>query len=366
MTKRKSFLFIDLAQQIDEEGGDPKPFDGMAAGTFTDMWGREIEFKREEMATYALNTAYALESTKDSAGNIVGFPIDAMNHDNGAAAGWIVGVAVDETGGKLRFTPRWNAKGRELIGSDTMRFFSPTVDMKSKTVIGGSLTNWPATRTEANQILLKPVELSEQMFTPEMPEPAYANLFAEMKEFITGLFSKKPVDVETSEAAEGETEAPNLELPKGDPIMPDPIELSAEQRTQLEALVQERANSLFQQMVETEKRKNHILDYSRAVIGKGLPVEGEALTAFLSTLTPEQLEQAETLFSRCADTGKIDFEELGHNKTLTAAQPLPDWAKAELKKWIAAGYDLDSFFTANAVELGAKADYNLSEFEQEK
>ena len=64
----------------------------MAAGAFTDMWGREFEILPEDMQTYAVNTAFAIESTRDSKGDVVGLPISSMNHENREAAGWITGV----------------------------------------------------------------------------------------------------------------------------------------------------------------------------------------------------------------------------------------------------------------------------------
>lgn len=346
---QKDFLFIDLSEQT----AGAKPFDGMAAGEFTDMRGREFQIKPERIPVYAANTARALESTRDSNGEIVGFPIDAMSHNHSEAAGWIVGVEIDISGQKLHFTPRWNEYGKSLISSDLMRFFSPSIDLETETVVGGSLTNWPATRTKNHEILLKPVELSTGMFTPDVKAAPF--WLAELKELISGLVQagRKPEQVETP--------VPVLE---GVPIMSEPIvELSAEQTAQLEALVEERANLRFQNMVEAEKRKNRILEFTRAVTGKGLPVQGEDLTAFLSDLTPDALDKAIALFQTVADAGAvIDFEEKGHSKTLTGAQSLPPEMVAPLKAWLAAGQSLEDFFKVNAVELGVMTDYNLSEF----
>lgn len=151
--------------------------------------------------------------------------------------------------------------------------------------------------------------------------------------------------------------------------MPDNpiVELSADQTAQLSALVEERAQTMFKQMVEAERRKTRILDFTRTVTGKGLPVQGEDLTAFLSSLTPEQLESAEALFSKIVETGgKIDFEEHGHSKTLEGAQPLPPEMAASLRTWIDAGQTVEDFFRVNAVELGAMTDYNLSDFEKKE
>jgi len=353
-----NFLYVDLAL---EQGDEPKPFDGMAAGAFTDMWGREFEILPEDMQTYAVNTAFAIESTRDSKGDVVGLPISSMNHENREAAGWITGVELSADGQKLIFTPRWNALGREMISGDYARFFSPTVDIKVKAAIGGSLTNWPATRTANHQILLKPIELSSGMFTHEpQPTAQLTSMFEDLKSWISGLI--KPASKPEPE------QEPEPELALGVPTMTEEtiIELTAEQQAQMDALIEQRVQTRFEQMVAREKRKNDILDYTRTVTGKGLPVQGDDLTAFLSSLTAEQLEKAQALFSQIADTKPLDFEELGHNKVLSEAQPLPDWAKPMLTAWLSAGNDIPGFFKANAAELGVMTDYNLKEFEKEK
>ena len=147
-------------------------------------------------------------------------------------------------------------------------------------------------------------------------------------------------------------------------IITAPVELTADQTAQLESLIEQRSNLRFQEMVEREQRKNRIMDFTRTVTGKGLPVQGEDLTAFLSSLAPDQLTQAEALFTKAAELGKIDFEEHGHSKVLSGAQPLPDLLKPSLRAWLDAGQSIQSFFETNAVELGSMSDYNLSEFQE--
>jgi hypothetical protein len=163
-----NFSFTDLAQSMPDDEDMPrkhKPFDGMAVGEFTDMYGRRAKFKREEMPEYVANTKAILASTVDSSGEVVGLPIDTMNHDHREAAGWLVDVELGESKDVILFTPRWNDMGMGMITGDIARFFSPTVNLENKSIEGGSLTNWPATRDEkTGKILLRPIELSRQMF----------------------------------------------------------------------------------------------------------------------------------------------------------------------------------------------------------
>jgi hypothetical protein len=362
MSKRKSFVFVDLAEQTD----GPKPFDGMAVGVFTDMRGRPVVIKREELPVYVANTQAALASTADSSGRVIGFPIDALNHNHGEAAGWIVGVQLsDRSEDIIQFIPRWNERGLSLINGDIMRFFSPNLDLETKTITGGSLTNYPASRTRNGQILLKPIELSEQMYAGEGLD--LADTLDELKAFITGLFTNAHV-------AQGEEQAlsqPPIQegvTPMPEPteqVLPETAELTAAQQTALESLVETRAKLRFQGWLEQEQRKAEVIEFARTVTGKGIPVPADDLTAFLSSLTADQLGSAKAILAKIAETGTIDFVEHGHSRTLSGAQPLPDWAKPLLAKWIEAGNELSGFFSANAVELGNQSDYNLSEFEQE-
>lgn len=149
-----NFIFAEL------QAAGAKPFEGMAAGSFVGMSGARATFLVDELPEYVKNTKKLIESTRSAGGELVGLPIDAYGHDpKSRAAGWIQDVELSADGEKILFTPNWTAEGVDLIESNTRRFFSPTVDLANRVILGGSLTNWPATRT-ATEIKLKPVELS--------------------------------------------------------------------------------------------------------------------------------------------------------------------------------------------------------------
>lgn len=152
----KNFMFHQLSS-----ANLAAPFDGMAVGDFVDMYGRSISIRREELEQYVANTKANLEATRDTAGDIVGLPIDTLNHDKGIAAGWIVDVGLAKDRDVLTFTPRWNETGRALIMGDELRYFSPTFDPRQKIVLGGSLTNWPATKDAKEKRLLKPISMAD-------------------------------------------------------------------------------------------------------------------------------------------------------------------------------------------------------------
>jgi hypothetical protein len=147
-----------------------QPFDGMASGSFVDMLGRPAIIKREDLAQYVVNTKANIEATRDASGNVVGLPIDWMNHNHGEASGWIVDVNLAEDRDVIQFTPRWNELGKTLIGGNSVRYFSPEFDPRSRTIMGGSLTNWPATRTREQKILLRPIALAQSLSSIEIDE----------------------------------------------------------------------------------------------------------------------------------------------------------------------------------------------------
>lgn len=156
------FTELELAGVELAEGDalvDGKAFDGIAAGKFIDMYGRETEIKEADLELMAQNTRDAIEMTRTAEGELVGLPIDAKGHENGDGAGWIVDAQVEE--GKIRFSPRWTEVGYTLIKKGIRRFFSATIDLGNKVALGGTLTNWPATRNSKRQILLRPIALSE-------------------------------------------------------------------------------------------------------------------------------------------------------------------------------------------------------------
>ncbi len=157
-------FYVDMASILTEDVlVNPRPFDGMAAGLFIDMWGREVEIKIEDLPVYVSNTKRALESTRDSNGAIVGFPIDEIDHRGDYAAGWIVDVNLSIKRSIIEFIPRWTAAGLAGISQDRVRYFSPSINIKSKVIVGGSLTNWPATHDEEQNILLRPIELGSSL-----------------------------------------------------------------------------------------------------------------------------------------------------------------------------------------------------------
>jgi hypothetical protein len=105
---KTQFFYVDLAAKT------AKPFDGMKAGKFTDMYGRSVEFKPAEMTAFLEGTQAAIDATKSESGEIVGLPIDKKNHEHGDAAGWI--IAAELVGDVMRFSGHRTALTLSLLG----------------------------------------------------------------------------------------------------------------------------------------------------------------------------------------------------------------------------------------------------------
>lgn len=342
------YPFFELS--LGEDGSPPREFEGMSVGTFTDMWGREFTFPAEDMPQYEINTAAAILATADSEGRPVGLPIAPRGHYNDLdAAGWIVGVRLSERGDKLLFTPRWTEDGKKLIGEDRQRFFSGSIDTENKTVLGGSLTNWPATRDAGGRVLLRPVELSHGVWGFDMQaEPT--SIFADILNFLKSTFGAKPA---------AELKQPEKETD----TMPENVaELSAEQIAQLDVVIADKAKAMFEAQLAKYQREAGIAEYTRTVTGQGLPIDGEVLTAFLSSLSVDQLEQAKSLLSAITEKGVVPFRELGHSND-TSLKSLSAENKVTLRAFLAGGGTIEEFFTA--AEMGDPKNFDLAEFVKE-
>jgi hypothetical protein len=414
----QDFLFINLEAQ--KSGA--KPFDGMSIGTFIDMRGIKASFKKEELPEYVKNTKASIASTADDSGNVVGLPIDPRGHYHDEdAAGWVIDVALSEDGSKVIFFPRWTEQGVYLIGNDLQRFFSPTIDLANKVIMGGSLTNWPATRSPKGEILLKPVELSMSEETLSFTDGSLDEQVNKCKQAFYDLYWQLdawPLEVFTDnliaylgeelyrvpftvadgaytfaaqnewvkvklsyveaamkwvkrlfKKADATAQAQPEQITEGASTMPEPekqvsptaVELTAEQEARLENIVNARVEAKLARM----ERENKVLSLSRDLAGKGLPIEATELASFLTSLTQEQQAAAEKIFSRVAEVGLVPMTELGHSRVMAGTKPLPEDVKPILADHLAAGGDLTEFFRVNSVELGAQADYDLAEFKKE-
>lgn len=429
----KDIQWIEL-----ERGEVDKEIDGVSTGTFTDYSGRRITFTEEQLEKMVKNTLPVIESTKTESGELVGLPIDVWGHDQGDGAGWIKNMAYDADRKVITLSPKWNQKGVDLIKENVRRFFSPTIDLLNNIVMGGTLTNWPATRDgKTGVIKLRPIELSTGVYGmadlidgslnerlnyianefinrfgdddfSTFPKDIYDNYLVaysgdklfkvtyveneggiefaspddwveveltyieatmskfNLKDFVNELISGKGVENMTviKEKEKVIDEVPNVVDLMASASEEDIAKLAEDPK--VAQLIQERAEA----KIELAKAEAEIVQFSKKMAGdegKGLPVPQDKLEKFLLSLSPEQYEEAHEILEHIAKTGLVSLEEKGHSEKIKGNKPLPEHMKVALTRDIKAGMSIDNFFEANAVELGAQSDYDLTEFvEKEK
>jgi len=340
MTKR-NFLFTELTSDILAFG---KAFDGLvpsASGEpFVDARGKAVVVSADALPEIYNNTLAAIEATRSESGEIVGLPIDAKGHDKGDGAGWIVGAFLE--GDKIRLLPKWTEIGQNVIGKNIRRFFSPSVDLTNNVILGGTLTNWPASRRRNGQILLRPVELETKIFRLEEV-----------------VMDEELEAVETPE----ETPAPSLaELMKADPSISKDVN----------ELVTARVKDGIKAELARIQRDHEVSELAARLTGgtedkpRGIPVPADELSAFLLSLDDQAREKAEAIFNKIVETGTVEFGELGHSKQVKGKTPFPEVMKPSLLSWLGAKGTIAEYFTVNAAELGNAADYDLSEFKEKE
>jgi hypothetical protein len=374
------FLFTELAEDALTDG---RAFDGVAFGTFRDMLGREITLEADDAESFVVNTQAAIDATHTEGGELVGLPIDAEGHDKGDGAGWIVGVELVD--GVIRLLPKWTEIGRELISKGIRRFFSATIDVTNKVVLGGTLTNWPATRDENNRLMLRPIELQDGIYTVSKmeQEPAQAApldmpreddmadepIKQEPEEVVELVQEQLPV-TPPQEAEPEASPAANLDPQVTAELVKKFTEAGDRDMVQVVESVQRQAAELARLEVEElharRQREWEVTNLAAQYIGGGkygIPAKTDDLSMFLDSLNPAQFEMATALFDRITKGGLIEFHERGHARKLRQ-RPLPEVYHASLRQTLDAGNSIAAFF--EATDLGEPSDYDLSMFKEDK
>lgn len=340
-----NFLFVEL-------GTGKKKFDGMSAGEFTDMRGRGVKFQPSELASYIENTKDVLESTRTESGELVGLPIDLDAHDHKGGAGWITGFELDAARNIIKFDVNWTQAGIDLIQNNTRRFFSPTVDPSEKVILGGSLTNWPASRDKKGRMMLRPIELSQDLQELDMPEGITLEGLRELgREFLASLKAA----VKPAESSEQE----NTD-------MTDQMNVAEFMQTpEAIAELEKRASEKAAELLKAEQLKSKVAEFSAKLTGGqvALSMKAEDITAAL--LSFSDAEKVMDFIGKIAEAKLVDFQEKGSAGTKEQKQAFPAELKSFMAKWVDAGKTPESFFDVNP-EVGLAADFDLTEFVKEK
>lgn len=317
-----------------------KPFVGLAAGVFTDMYGREVVFVAEKMPAFQRNTQRLIE--KYLAKGMPGLPIDARNHDKGEAAGWLTAAALGKTEDgvpALQFSPRWTELGVGLISGQQVVNFSPTVDMKRESVVGGSLTNWAATVDADGVPIFRAIELSQSPILKEEKT-------MEKEELLDLLKQERQELIAELAAAFG-------------------VDRATDTRS-LHELIEKQSSARMEQKLAAFQREQRLTELATQLVNGnsehlfGLPARADDLARELLKMPAELVGFWQNLLTTIATGGLTDFRELGHGKIAIHKKSLPDYIAADLRSGTLQLADLSSSIMAPFV--GDLNQYDLTEF----
>lgn len=360
--------------------------DCLSVGVLWDMFKREVTILESELQSYISGTLEAIERTRTSKGEIVGLPIDNMNHNREESCGRIINVKLGKgpIGNSIIIAEvLWNDVGLDLIKSNKVRGFSATVNIRDRIILGGSLTNWPATVDQTGKLLLRPVELSqssngdngmtpeeiEQIIKTRLEEMVAPTVTAQMQTSFANLGLGNKSNNESSESSGNKDTAvqPNIfELFDSAEALE---EVQNEMRRQFAAQYQTIRDSMAQQsavLIAQMNHENRVRDFC-ANIGSGtgynfsLPVELELVTKFTASLNHQQFKMFSSIVDEVLQNGLIDLRELGSGSTSennVGTQKLPKEIAESLKQGIIKVSDLSS----PILNLGDLSVYDLSEF----
>jgi hypothetical protein len=326
-----------------------------------DAHGRKLSVKPEDLPVYVENTKSVLESTRDSAGNIVGLPIDLRNHDHQGGAAWLVGLELDKARNVIQFVLNWTEAGIKLVQENISRYFSPSFDDVNKIILGGSLTNWPASVNKRGEMLLRPVELSKSLtiqenknmtVEPIVPEKGLMDFLKDLPKQIAEAMNPKKPETQVSELSNA-TITQLLQTP----------EAIAELGKQAEAKAAE--------MARASLRQKHVVEFASTVVGGtpsrpiGLGVRSDEIVELLLSLPEKQSLAVEKLLGKFLDS-VISFAELGYGGDGFVKKPhLPAEYREAMQIWVDGGKPVAEFFRDVMPELGKAEDFNLAEFKKE-
>lgn len=359
--------------------------DILRAGTFFDMFGREVIVTGELLDRMVVNFDDGVAKQD--------VPVD-IDHRFAEAAGWVKSLKRD--GDHLFAEVEWNELGKQLIGDKVYKYLSSSLSLAAGVLRAVSLVNFPAVKG------LSPVELGECRFTQD----SLISLREEVGDVLRPAAEDDPVDLGESSDSDAEAapaegspvedevlaeeeeanepaEAEEEELPDNDPAPePDPPaeetdmseettnhgvdiqKLRADLRAEVEAdvelayqqLEQDRQSIVSAALAEA-RRNREIYTFSLDVTtqGNGIPATPDELTTMLSAMPDESRKAVQALLRKINQFGLVDFNEQGTEEE-AEIKTLGEDHKESLRLFLEGGGDVKTYFEANP-ELGSPSEY---------
>lgn len=315
---------LNIVSEVALEAGQPRPIHMFRPGTFTDMNGRETSFTQDDVAGIVSRFSKRRK-----------LPI-TERHDFGQAIGRVQDVWADAEG-NLFGLPKWNAKGKSLLEDEIYDGFSCELDRDEHgwTLIGGSLTNYPAVGgLEPVTLSAPPLRTIEPVSLPSQSEETQvlaAEFVAEL-DYAPAPPAPVPARADTNHTSQEHTSM-------SDPVV-EPVTLAAPSippitdpalQSRLDAILAQREASLEQQqrafearvqaeferrLLETEQRNTirafaHARTMTTAEQPYAIPGTATELEQLLLE-TPAQVRgKWQALLTRICTAGAVSFDEIG-------------------------------------------------------
>ena len=312
---------LNIVSEVALEAGQPRPIHMFRPGTFTDMNGRETSFTQDDVAGIVSRFSKRRK-----------LPI-TERHDFGQAIGRVQDVWADADG-NLFGLPKWNAKGKSLLEDEIYDGFSCELDRDEHgwTLIGGSLTNYPAVGgLEPVTLSAPPLQTIEPVSQSEETQVLAAEFAAEL-DYAPAPPAPVPARADTNQPTQEHTSM-------SDPVV-EPVTLAAPSippitdpalQSRLDAILAQREASLEQQqrafearvqaeferrLLETEQRNTirafaHARTMTTAEQPYAIPGTASELEQLLLE-TPAQVRgKWQALLTRICTAGAVSFDEIG-------------------------------------------------------
>lgn len=322
---------LNIVSEVALEQGQPRPIHMFRPGTFTDMNGRETAFTAADVATIAARFSKRRK-----------LPI-TERHDFGQAIGRLQDVWSDGDG-NLFGLPKWNAKGKTLLEDEIYDGFSCELDKDDGgwTLIGGSLTNYPAVGGLEPVTLsappMQPVALSNPLDGPQalIDAQPHSTPLADVLQAkaqvmaILGSASTAPAP------AHEDTASTQGALPMSEPIAElvtptPPVIADPSVQAQVNAFLSQHAAQLEAQKRQLEaqiradferqafeiEQRNAIHAFARRMTMTttdhpyALPCTPEELAQMLLEIPASARGKVTALFTRITTAGLVSFDEIG-------------------------------------------------------
>jgi len=333
----------------------------LRTGTFQEMHGKLCRIEDADLAGYIANfeegkAGQDLPVFKGHPNRPVGADEPAMAWYKRLYTRTINGVAT--LWADLALTP----PGRKAIEEKTFRYFSPTINLQGRVLLGGGFTNTPAIKGQ-------PAMAFSQHLTPAEDGPTFKARVTDVLKSL-GLVASDPPPAQLSEVTimSVELTEAQIEEMKATAKAEAIAEFAEQQQETAEfaaTIRKEAREAALAEFTEQQVIRTEVAEFAATITGgdAGLSTPVDEVIELLMGLTEEQRAGVQKILEQKV----VDFSEHGHQGSGNGGlKELPVPAAAALVRELARAPDkakaVDNFMLANLAQLGPASEYDLSAY----